>query len=241
MPVYIHGGGGLTENEDKEMDFSTVFELVDDDRSNRLTTLTLIVTLLLLAFTTFDLAKLNNEVRGLVEGENTWELSFDLESMTYTETTILADGEQRQFDFEIEPGQISDGYRVGEILVTISYTETSGIPFDPPDSVYANIIQTSMEAQWSDENTTLSGSSNDASDITLKLLTYPDFDGQAQNITALNEYQALQDWVMDGFGIGTCSVSVELQTQSAPFTNDGDEEITINVEVISFKVNANRV
>ena len=223
------------------MDFSTAFELVDDERSNRLTALSLTITLLLLMFTTFDLAKLNNEVRGLVEGDNTWELSFDLESMTYTETTILADGEQRQFDFEIEATQIPDGYRVGEILVTISYTETSGIPFDPPDSVSANIVQTSMDAQWNDENTTLSGSSNDASDIFLELLTYPDFDGQTQNITALNEYQALQDWVMDGYGIGTCSISVELQTQSAPFTNDGDEEITVDVQVVLFKANANRV
>lgn len=49
----------------------------------------------------------------------------------------------------------------------------------------------------------------------------------------------LQPWLIEGFGTGTFSVVLELNTQSQPFLNDGDEEIVVNVEVVMFKPLAN--
>ncbi|MBL6886383.1 MAG: hypothetical protein ISR24_03090 [Candidatus Poseidonia sp.] len=198
----------------------------------------LFMSFVVLAYTTVDLANLNDEVRGLVEAENTWDITFETQTLTFQETVVMTDGEQRQLDFEISLSEIPDGFRVGSIGTVVSYVETSGLPADPADSVAANAPQTDMQAQWSDEDNTLSGSSNDASDIELSLRTYPGFTGQSINGTGLNEYQVLQPWLMEGYGIGTYTVVLDLNTQSPPFLNDSDEEIVVNVEVVLFKPSA---
>ena len=224
-----------------EFDFSGFTELLDDRTSNIAMAVTLALSLVVLAYTTLDLANLNEEVRGLVEGDNNWDVSFELQSLTFQETVVMVDGEQRQLDFGVDPNDVPDGFRVGEIKATVSYGETSGLPADPADSVAANVPQTSMKAQWSDDNNTLSGSSNGASDIALLLRTHPGFTGQSVNASGLNEYQVLQPWLVEGLGTGTFSVVLELNTQSPPFLNDSDEEIVVNVEVVMFKPSATQV
>ena len=222
-----------------EFDFKGLKSLVDDPGSNKTMIAVLAISAIILIYTSVDLSNLNKEVRDLIDSENQWQISFDLDTISFQDTAVLSDGEQRQFDYEISEEQISDGYRVGYITAVISYSETSGLPADPADSVSSTIRQTAMEAQWNDEGNTLSGSSNDASDIELMLQTYPDFDGLTTNGTGLNSYQVLQPWTQTGFGIGTFSVVVELNTQSPPFLNDSDEEVTVTVQVTLFKANAN--
>ena len=222
-----------------EFDFKGLKSLVDAPGSNKTMIAVLAISAIILIYTSVDLSNLNKEVRDLIDSENQWQISFDLDTISFQDTAVLSDGEQRQFDYEISEEQISDGYRVGYITAVISYSETSGLPADPADSVSSTIRQTAMEAQWTDEGNTLSGSSNDASDIELMLQTYPDFDGLTTNGTGLNSYQVLQPWTQTGFGIGTFSVVVELNTQSPPFLNDSDEEVTVTVQVTLFKANAN--
>ena len=154
-----------------EFDFSGFTQLLDDRTSNIAMMAALVLSLVVLSYTTIDLANLNEEVRGLVEGDNSWDVSFELQSFTFQETVVMVDGEQRQLDFDVDPSDVPEGFRVGNIRATVSYGETSGLPADPADSVAANVPQTSMQAQWSDDNNTLSGSSNDASDIELLLRT----------------------------------------------------------------------
>ena len=222
-----------------EFDFKGLKSLVDDPGSNKTMIAVLAISAIILIYTSVDLSNLNKEVRDLIDSENQWQISFDLDTISFQDTAVLSDGEQRQFDYEISEEQISDGDRVGYITAVISYSETSGLPADPADSVSSTIRQTAMEAQWNDEGNTLSRSSNDASDIELMLQTYPDFDGLTTNGTGLNSYQVLQPWTQTGFGIGTFSVVVELNTQSPPFLNDSDEEVTVTVQVTLFKANAN--
>ena len=225
-------------SDDAEFDFTGLKSLVDDPTSNKTMITVLAISAIILIYTSVDLSNLNKEVRELKDSENQWQISFDLDTISFQDTVILSDGEQRQFDYEITETQIPDDYRVGNIAVIISYSETSGLPADPADSVSSTIRQTSMEAQWNDEGNTLSGSSNDASDIELMLQTYPDFDGLTTNGTGLNSYQVLQPWTQSGFGVGTFSVVVELNTQSPPFLTDSDEEVTVAVQVTIFKANA---
>lgn len=222
-----------------EFDFNGLKSLVDDPSSNKTMIAVLAISAIILIYTSVDLSNLNEEVRELIDSENQWQISFELDTISFQDTVILSDGEQRQFDYEISEEQIPDGYRVGNITSIISYSETSGLPADPADSVSSSIRQTSMEAQWNDNRNTLSGSSNDASDIELMLQTYPDFDGLTTNGTGLNSYQVLQPWTQTGYGVGTFSVVVELNTQSPPLLNDSDEEVTITVQVTIFKANAN--
>ena len=221
-----------------EFDFTALTELLDDRTSNITMAVVLALVVVVIAYTTVDLANLNEEVRGLVEGENNWNVSFELQSMTFEETIVMTDGEQRQLDFDVDQGDLSEGFRVGHIRATVSYGETSGLPADPADSVAANLPQTDMQAQWDDDNNTLSGSSNDATDIELLLRAHPGFTGQAVNATGLNEFQVLQPWLIEGFGTGTFSVVLELNTQSPPFLNDSDEEIVVSVEVVMFRPSA---
>ena len=229
------------KESEAEFDFSGFTQLLDDRTSNMAMVVALTLSLVVLSYTTIDLANLNEEVRGLVEGDNSWDVSFELQSLTFQETVVMVDGEQRQVDFDVDPSDIPEGFRVGNIRATVSYSETSGLPADPADSVAANIPQTSMQAQWSDDNNTLSGSSNDANDIELVLRTHPGFTGQSLNASGLNEYQVLQPWLVEGFGTGTFTVVLELNTQSPPFLNDSDEEIVVNVEVVMFKPSATPV
>lgn len=223
------------EDVTPEFDFTALTELLDDRTSNITMAVVLALVVVVITYTTVDLANLNEEVRGLVEGENNWDVSFELQSMTFQETIVMADGEQRQLDFDVDQSDLYEGFRVGHLRVTVSYGETSGLPGDPADSVAANLPQTDMQAQWDDDNNTLSGSSNDATDIELLLRAHPGFTGQTVNATGLNEFQVLQPWLIEGFGTGTFSVVLELNTQSQPFLNDGDEEIVVNVEVVMFK------
>ena len=229
------------KERETEFDFSGFTDLLDDRTSNIAMVVALALSLVVLSYTTIDLANLNEEVRGLVEGDNSWDVSFELQSMNFQETVVMVDGEQRQLDFDVNPGDVPEGFRVGNIRTIISYSETSGLPADPADSVAANVPQSDMQAQWSDDNKTLSGSSNDASDIELVLRTHPGFTGQSVNASGLNEYQVLQPWLIEGFGTGTFTVVLELNTQSPPFLSDSDEEIVVNVEVVMFKPSATQV
>jgi hypothetical protein len=92
-----------------------------------------------------------------------------------------------------------------------------------------------MDAQWSDENNTLSGSSSDGSNIDLMLRAYPDYDGQMRNVTGYNEIQVLENWNMDGYGIGELQIEISVETQSLPLIADNEEEVTITLEIITFK------
>ena len=95
-----------------------------------------------------------------------------------------------------------------------------------------------MEAQWSQESNELTGSSNDASPIDLSLMAYPEYSGQSVNASGYNEIQVLQAWQMDGYGIGDIEIEVSVETQALPFTTDNEEEVTITVDIITFKATA---
>ena len=85
-----------------EFDFTALTELLDDRTSNITMAVVLAIVVVVIAYTTVDLANLNEEVRGLVEGENNWNVTFELQSMTFEETIVMTDGEQRQLDFDVE-------------------------------------------------------------------------------------------------------------------------------------------
>lgn len=223
-------------NED--FDFTGLREVMDDSTSNKISAVAVSSLILLLIINAVDLIGNNEGVREVLDGNTDWQIVFDEVVVTQTDSVVVADGDTETRIFSIDESVLGDGYRVGAFRITVSYTETSGIPGDPADSVFATLVQNNMEAQWSQESNELTGSSNDASPIDLSLMAYPEYSGQSVNASGYNEIQVLQAWQMDGYGIGDIEIEVSVETQALPFTTDNEEEVTITVDIITFKATA---
>ena len=210
-------------------------EIFDNSITNKISAAVTASLFLLLVVNAVDVMGNNDGVRSVLDGNNSWQITFDEVIITQTDTVVVADGDTEIRTFTIDETLLEDGFRIGSFRMTITYGETSGVPGDPVDSVFTTIPQSDMDAQWSDENNTLSGSSSDGSDIDLMLMAYPDYDGQMRNITGYNEIQVLENWIMDGYGIGEIQIEISVETQSLPLIADNEEEVTITLEIITFK------
>ena len=219
-------------------DFTGLREVMDDSTSNKITAVAVSCLFLLLIINAVDLVGNNDGVREILDGNTDWQIVFDEVIVTQTDSVVIADGDTETRTFSVDESMLGDGYRIGAFRITVSYTETSGIPGDPVDSVFATILQNEMTAQWSEESNELTGSSNDASPIDLTLMAYPQYSGQSVNATGYNEIQALEPWILDGYGIGDIELELSVETQALPFTTDNEEEVTITVDVITFKEGA---
>ena len=216
---------------------SGIAELLDEPIANKITAGIVAFFLVFVTINTFDLVSNSDNVRSIVDGDNNWTISFDEQIITLTDSVIVADGDTEIRAFTIDETLLDDGYRFGGISVTLTYTETSGWPGDPPDSVFANLIQNDLNAQWQDDNNSLSGSSNDGSQIDLDLRAYPGYDGHETNTTGYNEIQVLENWEMDGFGIGELELEITVETSPPPggLFSDNEEEVNITIEIVTFK------
>ena len=210
-------------------------EIFDNSMTNKISAAVTASLFLLLVVNAVDVMGNNDGVRSVLDGNNSWQVTFEEVIITQTDTVVVADGDTEVRTFTIDETLLDDGYRIGSFRMTITYGETSGVPGDPVDSVFTTIPQSDMDAQWSDENNSLSDSSSDGSDIDLMLRAYPDYDGQMRNITGYNEIQVLENWNMDGYGIGELQIEISVETQSIPFVTDNEEEVTITLEIITFK------
>ena len=216
-------------------DFTGLREVMDDSTSNKITAVAVSCLFLLLIINAVDLVGNNDGVREILDGNTDWQIVFDEVIVTQTDSVVIADGDTETRTFSVDESMLGDGYRIGAFRITVSYTETSGIPGDPVDSVFATILQNEITAQWSEESNELTGSSNDASPIDLTLMAYPEYNGQSVNASGYNEIQALEPWILDGYGIGDIELELSVETQALPFTTDNEEEVTITVDVITFK------
>ena len=224
-------------SDQPSLDLSGFQELLDDSTANKITAGIIAFFFIFLSLNTIDLMSNNENVRSIVDGDNNWNISFDEQVITLTDSVIVADGDTETRTFTVDESLLTDGYRFGRISVTLSYSETSGNLLDPADSVFANLVQNDLNAQWQDDDNSLSGSSNDGSQIDLELRTYPGYDGQDTNTTGYNEIQVLEKWLTDGFGIGELEIEIGVETSSSgiPGQNDNEEEVNITVELITFK------
>lgn len=222
-------------NEDQGFDLTGLREVLDDSSANKLSAVMVSSLVLLLIVNAVDLMGNNEQVREVLDGNTDWQITFDEIAITQTDSLVVADGDTETRTFSIDESMLDEGYRVGAFRITVSYTETSGIPGDPADSVFATIIQNDMNAQWNEEGNELTGSSNDAAPIDLSLMAYPAYNGGATNATGYNEIQVLEAWQMDGYGIGDIQIEISVETQALPFTTDNEEEVTITLDIITFK------
>ena len=222
-------------NDNQGVDLTGLREVLDDSITNKISAVMLSSLVLLLVINAVDLMSNNDDVRAILDGNTNWEITFDEMVVTQTDSLVVADGDTESRIFSVDESMIDDGYRIGAFRITVSYTETSGIPGDPVDSVFATLVQNDMMAQWDEDGNELAGSSNDASPIDLSLMAYPAYTGEAINATGYNEIQVLDAWVMDGYGIGDVEIEISVETQALPFTADNEEEVTITLDIIAFR------
>ena len=239
-----HWGWGERMEED-EKPFEPILTFFGDKEARTAFSVFGIALLLITAKVYYSLGIKDSEVHDEVRFLDEWAITFSEETMTMSESILLADGDEIDVEFLIEGSSFSEGYSIGYVQVKISYSETNQvIGGDPCDSVQGSLVQSAYPAQWADENNTLSGGSTSCEDIDLFLQAYPNYDGQEYTRMADNQVIALDEWGVEDYGVGPLDVKVQLDVQSSQVptqNNDNDETIQIDVTVVAFKANAEKL
>ena len=167
-----------------------------------------------------------------------WDVSFDSVDLNEEETQIIADGTISSYFLEIDESKIMSNSYVGFLNIVVSYEETSGNFADPCDFVSVNLRPEGILAEWDNESNSLSGSSDQCTDILLFVQIYPSFDGS--NVTVVSDTidEALAQWSNETYGMGELNLEVEVNTQQRveglPTQQDTDEAVTVSWRLTTF-------
>ena len=167
-----------------------------------------------------------------------WDVSFESVDLNEEETQIIADGTISSYFLEIDESKIMSNSYVGFLNIVVSYEETSGNFADPCDFVSVNLRPEGILAEWDNESNSLSGSSDQCTDILLFVQIYPSFDGS--NVTVVSDTidEALDHWTNETYGMGELNLEVEVNTQQRveglPTQQDTDEAVTVGWRLTTF-------
>ena len=167
-----------------------------------------------------------------------WDVSFDSVDLNEEETQIIADGTISSYFLEIDESKIMSNSYVGFLNIVVSYEETSGNFADPCDFLSVNLRPEGILAEWDNESNSLSGSSDQCTDILLFVQIYPSFDGS--NVTVVSDTidEALAQWSNETYGMGELNLEVEVNTQQRveglPTQQDTDEAVTVSWRLTTF-------
>ena len=167
-----------------------------------------------------------------------WDVSFESVELNEEETQIIADGTISSYFLEIDDSKIMANSYVGFLNIVVSYEETSGNFADPCDFVSVNLRPEGILAEWDNESNSLSGSSDQCSDILLFVQIYPSFD--QSNVTVVSDTidEALDHWSNETYGKGELNLEVEVNTQQRveglPTQQDTDEAVTVSWRLTTF-------
>ena len=167
-----------------------------------------------------------------------WDVSFESVDLNEEETQIIADGTISSYFLEIDDSKIMANSYVGFLNIVVSYEETSGNFADPCDFVSVNLRPEGILAEWDNESNSLSGSSDQCSDILLFVLIYPSFDQSNVSVVSETIDDALDRWSNETYGKGELNLEVEVNTQQRveglPTQQDTDEAVTVSWRLTTF-------
>tara|TARA_B100001029_G_scaffold147110_1_gene127897 strand:+ start:1501 stop:2202 length:702 start_codon:yes stop_codon:yes gene_type:complete len=168
-----------------------------------------------------------------------WDVSFESIDLSEEETQIIADGTTSSYFLEIDDSMIMENSYVGFLNVVVSYEETSDNFADPCDFVSVNLRPEGILAQWDNESNSLSGSSDQCTDILLFVQIYPSFDGSNVTVESDTIDEALAHWSNETYGRGELNLEVEVNTQQRvegpiPTQQDNEESVTVTWSVTTF-------
>ncbi len=175
-----------------------------------------------------------------------WDISFESFGLSEEETQIIADGTTASYYLDIDESIIMEQTYVGLLNVVVSYDETSDNFADPCDFVSVNLRPEGIAAQWDNESNTLSGSSDQCTDILLFVQIYPSFDGMNMTVMSETADEALDFWSNRTYGMGELNLEVEVNTQQRvegpiPTQQDEEETVTVSWEITTFVPTATMV
>ncbi len=150
-------------------------------------------------------------------------------------------GEPIYIEFEADDSLFVTHSGFGYLMVTVSYQETSQIPFDQCDSVSVSIPPTGATADWQNNNNTLAGSSDDCSDILLYVVVYPEYSGDERIESEGTSESNAEPWLNKNNGKGTFTIEIDVSATSPgppPTPQDNGEEITVTWTAVFFDVTA---
>ncbi len=226
-------------------DFSEVMSnITSSNAGNKFTLVSFFAALILLTYTGYDTVILRTDIISDFAEDNQYRITFSTQNETMQAVETLQDDETRNIEFDLSEINMPDGYKIGYIDVRITSEEESGISVQC-DSVAGDIIENDLPAQWKDPNNNLSGQDSSCIPIELDLTVYPNFSGNSITVSAINEYQALQNWTEVGWGDGILSIDLDLDVNSPlgfdPIGQDSDEEITVDVFIVMFSVSIQEI
>ena len=158
-----------------------------------------------------------------------YQLSFIESTMSASEDAYVQD-QTVTMEFEIEEGDLSEYNGMGLLSVVVSYSETSGLPLDDCDTVSASIPPSGPSASWGHENSTLSGTSDDCSDIVLNLVVFPDYSGDEITILGGVASQHEDSWSSQTHGLGKFTLDIDVSASSpapSPSPQDDGEAVSV--------------
>ena len=175
-----------------------------------------------------------------------WDVSFESIDLSEEETQIIADGTTSSYFLEIDDSMIMENSYVGFLNVVVSYEETSDNFADPCDFVSVNLRPEGILAQWDNESNSLSGSSDQCTDILLFVQIYPLFDGSNVTVESDTIDEALAHWSNETYGKGELNLEVEVNTQQRvdgpiPTQQDNEESVTVTWSVTTFLPKATQI
>ena len=218
--------------------------LTSNREGNRFALISFIATLILISYTGYDTVVLRTGIISEFADDNDYLITFTTLNETMQEVVTLQDDETRNLQFDLSEISIPEGYSIGYIDVSVTSEEESGIS-GQCDSVAGDIIMNDLRAQWSDPGNNLSGQDSSCIPIELDLAVYPNFNGESITVSAINEYQALQNWSEEGWGDGFLSIDLDLDVNAPlgfdPLNTDSDEEITVDVYITLFTVSIQEI
>ena len=156
-----------------------------------------------------------------------WQVNFIQDNLTSDETMNLADGEQGDFFFDLDSGDMMIGYV--EITVSCNDNDAPG----PGPGVDAVAVQTDFsEVEGTPDDESGSGSCNgDAVSFTIQIT--PDWDGSSYITEGVSKNDIEAKWNDGGNGSGEWLTSVTMDVNSpgpeiiTGFV-DSDEDVTVS-------------
>ena len=155
-----------------------------------------------------------------------WQVDFIQDNITSDETMNLGDGEQGDYFFELDAGDMMIGFV--EITVSCNDNDEPG-PGPGVDSVDVQTDFSGVEGTPDDESG--SGSCNgDAVSFTIQIT--PDWDGSSYIADGVSKNDIEAKWNDGGNGTGEWLTSVTLNVNNfpepGPFDADNDEDVTVS-------------
>ena len=158
-----------------------------------------------------------------------FDLTFQETSLSDTDEAYVQD-QRVTMDFEIDAADLAAHHGMGLLQVVVSYSETSGIPFDGCDTVSAAIPPAGPAADWGNTNSVLTGTSDDCSDIVLTVVVFPAYTGEAMRVAGgeASDHEAV--WSSQTQGLGTFTLDLDVSASSPappPSPQDDGEAVSV--------------